>query len=130
MIGYLWLCKCTYTSIQIMTGHSPNTVSEYMKFYRELVIDTLKDIEQKIGGEGIIVEVEPCHRCQFLRQRQAAEEIISLDNKVSQVRQGVRKRNIGESVEAEVEKDQASQVRREAEAAETVQGQVEAAQST
>jgi len=41
-----------------MTGHSPNTITDYMKFYRELVIDTLKDYEDKIGGEGIIVEID------------------------------------------------------------------------
>src|SRR5690242_4479546 len=58
MIGYLWLCKCSYSSIRILTGHSPNTVSDYMKFYRELVVDTLDDHEQKIGGDGIIVEVD------------------------------------------------------------------------
>jgi transposase-like protein len=58
MIGYLWLCKSSYTTIQMLTGHSPNTVSDYMRFFRELVVDTLEDQSQKIGGEGIIVEVD------------------------------------------------------------------------
>jgi transposase-like protein len=58
MIGYFWLSKCNYYTIEKMTGHSPNTITDYMKFYRELVIDTLKDYEDKIGGKGIIVEID------------------------------------------------------------------------
>jgi hypothetical protein len=44
--------------IEKMTGHSPNTITDYMKFYRELVIDTLKDYKDKIGGKGIIVKID------------------------------------------------------------------------
>lgn len=58
IIGYAWLCKCSYSSIKIMSQHSSNTVSDYMKFYREMIVDTLKEHEQKIGGEGIVVEVD------------------------------------------------------------------------
>jgi hypothetical protein len=42
----------------MQTGHSSNTITEYMRFFRELVIDMLPDLDQKIGGDGIIVEVD------------------------------------------------------------------------
>lgn len=58
LIGYFWLCKANYTSITQMTGHSPKTVTSYMNFFRELVIDTLQDDNNIIGGEGIIVEID------------------------------------------------------------------------
>ena len=58
MIGYLWLCKSSYTSIRMITGHSPGTISSYMRFFREMVIDTLRDSCQKIGGKGIVVEID------------------------------------------------------------------------
>lgn len=58
LIGYLWLCKCTYTSIILMTNHSPNTITNYMKFFRELVIDTLEEETTIIGGENVIVEID------------------------------------------------------------------------
>ena len=58
LIGYLWLCKSSYTAIQSMTGHSSNTITGYMNFFRELVISTLEDDNQMIGGEGVIVEID------------------------------------------------------------------------
>jgi transposase-like protein len=58
LIGYLWLCKCNYSSIKKMTGHSSNTITSYMKYFRELVISTLEDDNHIIGGEGVIVEFD------------------------------------------------------------------------
>jgi transposase-like protein len=58
LIGYLWLCKATYTSIIQITGHSPNTISNYMKYFRELVTDTLEDDTTMIGGVDIVVEID------------------------------------------------------------------------
>ncbi|CAG8751140.1 23602_t:CDS:1, partial [Dentiscutata erythropus] len=58
LIGYLWLCKCTYTSIILMTKHSPNTITNYMKYFRELVIDTLEEEMTIIDRENVIVEID------------------------------------------------------------------------
>ena len=58
LIGYLWLCKNSHTSIVKMTGHPSKTITSYMNFFRELIIDTLKDDNHMIGGEGIIVEID------------------------------------------------------------------------
>jgi transposase-like protein len=58
LIGYLWLCKTKHTSIIHMTGHSPNTITDYMNLFRELIIDTLEDEDDIIGGDNIIVEID------------------------------------------------------------------------
>ena len=58
MIEYLWLCKSSYTTVRMMTGHSPNTISDYIRLFRELIVNTLEDYDQMIGGEGITVEVD------------------------------------------------------------------------
>ena len=57
-IGYCWLCGNNYTSIIRVTGHSSNTITSYMNFFRELVISTLEDDNHVIGGPGIIVEID------------------------------------------------------------------------
>ena len=56
LIGYFWLCKDSHTSIAHKTRHSPKTITSYMNFLRELVINTLDD--HMIGGEGVIVEID------------------------------------------------------------------------
>jgi transposase-like protein len=58
LIGYLWVCGSSYSSIISTTGHSPNTITSYMNFFRELVISTLEDDDNIIGGDGIIVEID------------------------------------------------------------------------
>jgi len=58
LLGYLWLAGVSYTSAQLMSAHSPNTIVDYYRFFRELVADSFDDEDWKIGGEGIIVEVD------------------------------------------------------------------------
>ena len=58
MIGYLWLCKNSYTTVRMMTGHSPNTISDYIRLFRELIVNTLEDHDQMIGCKEITVEVD------------------------------------------------------------------------
>ena len=41
-----------------MTGHSPNTITNFLNYLRELIISTLEDEITKIGGENIIVEID------------------------------------------------------------------------
>lgn len=58
LIGYLWLNNCTHTTIHQMTGHSKNTISDYLRHYRQLVASSLEDDVDVIGGPGIIVQVD------------------------------------------------------------------------
>lgn len=58
LIGYFWLCKSTYTNIINITGHSSHTITNFMKYFRQLVINTLDNDETIIGGSDIIVEID------------------------------------------------------------------------
>ena len=57
-IGYLWLCKVPSASMQIITGHSTHTISDFRRFYMQLVAETLDDEDMTIGGEGIVVQID------------------------------------------------------------------------
>jgi transposase-like protein len=58
LIGYLWLVRANYSTIKAMTGQASSTVTTYMSFYRSLVSECLLDTDQRIGGEGVIVELD------------------------------------------------------------------------
>lgn len=58
LLGYLWLVKVPITSIILISGCSPNTITAFAKYFRELVSDNLDETDLKIGGEGIIVEID------------------------------------------------------------------------
>jgi ISXO2-like transposase domain len=58
LVGYYWLCDSNYTAIQIIMGCSSNTIIKYMRLFRRLVIETLDDNDQKIGGNNVIVEID------------------------------------------------------------------------
>jgi len=58
LMGYYWLCDLNYTAIHNVTGFSPNTIVKYMWLFRQLVIETLDDNDEKIGGNNIIVEID------------------------------------------------------------------------
>ena len=57
-ITYLWIVRSTVSSIIIQTGHSSETVTNCVKRLRQLVGSTLSPIKERIGGPGIIVEVD------------------------------------------------------------------------
>jgi transposase-like protein len=57
-LAYYWLCGSSYNAALTMTGHSSPTVTEYYRFFRELVSSSLEDTDICIGGEGIIVEID------------------------------------------------------------------------
>ncbi|CAG8702019.1 7645_t:CDS:1, partial [Acaulospora morrowiae] len=63
LIGYYWLCGATYTVILNATGCATRTISNYMKYFRELVIETLDEDDLMIGGNGIIVEIDESKFC-------------------------------------------------------------------
>jgi transposase-like protein len=55
---YLWLSGCSHGTIMIHTGHSSNTVTDYMNYFRELVGEMVEGDNQIIGGEGVRVQVD------------------------------------------------------------------------
>jgi transposase-like protein len=57
-MSYLWLNRCTQTQIVAQTGHSKPTVTAFMKHFRGLITATLDEVDQVIGGDGIVVEVD------------------------------------------------------------------------
>jgi hypothetical protein len=57
-LGYYWLAGVPRNSIMTVTGHSPNTITDYVKFYRELIAATLDDEDTVVGGPGIEVQVD------------------------------------------------------------------------
>jgi transposase-like protein len=58
MLGRLWLSNVSVKSAIELTGHSPNTVVDFWRFFRQLVVTTLEFEDTAIGGDGIIVEVD------------------------------------------------------------------------
>jgi hypothetical protein len=57
-LGYYWLAQCSRESLLRITGHSPNTVSDYMAHYRQLVGESLDTDDTVVGGPGISVYVD------------------------------------------------------------------------
>lgn len=57
-IAYKWLCGQNYSTILSQTRHSEHTITNTIKFLREMIGDNLMQEEQIIGGENIIVEID------------------------------------------------------------------------
>jgi hypothetical protein len=57
-IGYLWLCKVPSACMHIITGHSEQTISDYLRFFMQLVAETLEDEDMAIGGDGVVVQMD------------------------------------------------------------------------
>jgi len=58
LILHMKLINTPSTSIQLFTGHSSSTIATYLKKYRELLAFDIKDMDIKIGGENIEVEID------------------------------------------------------------------------
>lgn len=58
MMAFMWLSKTPQSSVIMMTGHSKTTVTAFFKYFRELVSDAVDLEDVKIGGPGVIVEVD------------------------------------------------------------------------
>lgn len=54
----IWLAKGPRDLISGLTGLSPNTVTEYMNHFRELIADSLDEVEIKVSGDGVVVEID------------------------------------------------------------------------
>lgn len=57
-LAYLWLSKAKNETAIIHTGFSKETISDYYKYFRELVASGVILEDNMIGGEGIIVELD------------------------------------------------------------------------
>ena len=58
LLTYLWLAGDTRNQIMKKTGHSENTVTDYLNVFRDLVAGYVNDCDQMIGGDDIIVEID------------------------------------------------------------------------
>jgi ISXO2-like transposase domain len=58
LIGYLWLTKCSHTSMQLITGCSSATVTHFAGLFRQLMANEVEEDEGQIGGENVIVEID------------------------------------------------------------------------
>jgi hypothetical protein len=57
-IGYYWLGGSGRHEIVRFTGCAHKTATAYIEYYRQLVISSLDDEDDMVGGEGIIVEID------------------------------------------------------------------------
>jgi transposase-like protein len=57
-LAHLWLCGATADFALQYLGHSSHTIADYFDYFRKLVADSLDTQDFKIGGNGIIVEVD------------------------------------------------------------------------
>lgn len=58
IMGYLWVQGVSVRSMETMIGCSHETACQYKRHFEELVSYMVQDAKQKIGGPGIIVEMD------------------------------------------------------------------------
>jgi transposase-like protein len=57
-LAFIWLCKCTVSYAIAYTGHSSKTICAYFGYFRQLISDSLDEVDYCIGGQGIEVELD------------------------------------------------------------------------
>lgn len=57
-IAHLWLNGATSSFVVQYLGHSKNLVADYYKYFRELVADSLNELDFVIGGKNVIVQID------------------------------------------------------------------------
>ena len=57
-LGHLWLSGVTHSTAVTLTGHSSKTISSFYAYFRQLIVQSLQEEDQIIGGPDIIVEVD------------------------------------------------------------------------
>jgi len=58
LVVYLWLARSSHKEIMQITGHSDKTITDYLNIFRDFVSDYVSESTQKIGGPGIVVEID------------------------------------------------------------------------
>jgi IS1 family transposase len=56
--AYYWLAKSTNAQVQTYTALANATVTSLVNYFREVVSDSLDEIDLVIGGDGITVEID------------------------------------------------------------------------
>ncbi|KCZ79536.1 hypothetical protein H312_03077 [Anncaliia algerae PRA339] len=57
-ISYLWLAKVSHTAIKTLTGHSSKTITRILKIIKEKISNNMQETKVKIGGPGILVQLD------------------------------------------------------------------------
>lgn len=57
-LSFVWLCGAPNDFALSYFGYSSHTVAAYFYYFRQLVADSLEEIDFKIGGEGVVVEID------------------------------------------------------------------------
>ena len=56
-IAYYWSRGLSNNHVEFELGVSNTTVTRWFRTFRELVMDSLLDDPQILGGEGVVVEI-------------------------------------------------------------------------
>jgi len=59
-LAYLWLSGCSHSILETVTGHSRQTITSFMSYFRQLLENSIPESACVIGGEGVIVEIDEC----------------------------------------------------------------------
>jgi len=59
-LAYLWISGCSHGVLETITGHSHTTVTAFMRYFRQVLENSIPASACVIGGEGIIVEIDEC----------------------------------------------------------------------
>jgi transposase-like protein len=58
LMAYFWLAGSRRIELMRFTGHSPNTVTAYVRYFRQVVCEAVVNDDNMVGGEGIVVEID------------------------------------------------------------------------
>jgi transposase-like protein len=59
-LSYLWLCGCSHTVLENITGHSNTTITAFMRHFRQLLENSIPESACVIGGTDVVVEIDEC----------------------------------------------------------------------
>jgi transposase-like protein len=59
-LGYLWVCRVSPSSAAAVTAHCRQTIADFYGYFRQLVSSYARSEDTRIGGEGVIVELDEC----------------------------------------------------------------------
>jgi IS1 family transposase len=57
-LAYLWICGATHSVLCSATGHTHETVTAFMGYFRELVASYVEEDGCVIGGHGVTIEID------------------------------------------------------------------------
>ena len=55
---YYFLSKCSFTTIQLITGHSSRTISNLLLRTQNIIARNITEMDTQIGGPGIVVQLD------------------------------------------------------------------------